>query len=482
MVQELIESEMQKGFLCGPFDFPPFPVFRVSPLGMAYGKYSGKPRLIVDFSAPHDSGDHPSLNDLMSDYDFSLKYISIDEAISKIQSLGRRTILCKTDIKDAFKQLPVRKDLWPFQCVQFDNKYFFYTRLVFGSRSSPYIFDKLSQAITWIARFKYGIPHILHLLDDFISFSPPGSDGPKAMAKLLQVFNDLYIPLSENKTVGPSVRLEYLGLILDSNLMRCELPLDKVNRICEMIAGLETRHSVTKIELLRLLGHLNFAARVIPAGRPFVSHLLSIAHSVSQLHYHVYLDKDCRLELLLWREFLEHWNGVSVFLEAKVTPAQGMDLWTDSSGTLGFGGYHRGAWFQGRWPHEWFTNGVNTSGLSMAFLELFPIVVAIHLWGHKWSGKRILLHCDNQATVAIIRKGRSRVREINVLMRKLTLCTAKFNCLLLAEYIPTKENVIADALSRFQMSRFTQLAPAEADSVATPVPRSLTNILLTWNR
>lgn len=40
-VKKLINSEIQKGFLCGPFKKLPFEQYRVSPIGVAYGKYSG---------------------------------------------------------------------------------------------------------------------------------------------------------------------------------------------------------------------------------------------------------------------------------------------------------------------------------------------------------------------------------------------------------------------------------------------------------
>ena len=59
-VDSLIKSETQKGFLEGPFLKPPFARFRVSPIGVAIGKYSGKPRLIVDLSSPHDNEEHVS--------------------------------------------------------------------------------------------------------------------------------------------------------------------------------------------------------------------------------------------------------------------------------------------------------------------------------------------------------------------------------------------------------------------------------------
>ena len=51
IVQQLLESEIENGFLYGPFDEPPFKNYRVSPLGVVTGKYSGKKRLI--FICPH---------------------------------------------------------------------------------------------------------------------------------------------------------------------------------------------------------------------------------------------------------------------------------------------------------------------------------------------------------------------------------------------------------------------------------------------
>ena len=41
-VHYLIDTECKNGFLYGPFDHPPFKHYRVSPLGVAVGKYSGK--------------------------------------------------------------------------------------------------------------------------------------------------------------------------------------------------------------------------------------------------------------------------------------------------------------------------------------------------------------------------------------------------------------------------------------------------------
>ena len=67
---ELTESELNKGHIIGPFDTIPLSHYRISPVGIAVGKYSGKKRLIVDMSVPHDKEQHPSLNELINKEDF----------------------------------------------------------------------------------------------------------------------------------------------------------------------------------------------------------------------------------------------------------------------------------------------------------------------------------------------------------------------------------------------------------------------------
>ncbi|VDI45709.1 Hypothetical predicted protein [Mytilus galloprovincialis] len=131
-----------------------------------------------------------------------------------------------------------------------------------------------------------------------------------------------------------------------------------------------------------------------------------------------------------------------------------------ASSTKGFGGYHKGEWFSSSWSGN--LELPDEKKYSMAFLELYPIVVAAILWGSKWSKKRILFWCDNEATVAIVKKGRSKCLQIMSLMRQLTWCACKYNFHFSAKHVPGYENEISDALSRFQMDRFRRLAPNAA--------------------
>lgn len=470
-VSELINKECEKGYLLGPFSMPPFPEFRISPIGIVEGKYSKKQRLIVDLSAPHDDPNHPSINGLIDKEACSLTYVTIDHAIKIIQELGQGAYMCKADITDAFKLIPIKPEQWHLFGIKWQEQFYFYQRLAFGCRSSPVIFDHLSQAVCWIAQNNCNIPYILHLLDDFLTISAPNSDGEDIMKRLCKIFKDLGIPLAAHKTVGPSTELEYLGIILDSVNMEARLPEDKITRITAFLETTLEKRSCTKRELLQLLGHLNFCTRIIKPGRSFISYLIKLSTTVKKLHHRVYLNKEYKEDIHMWLLFLRQWNGISMFYDINWTTTYEMELYTDASSTIGFGAYYHGYWFAVKWP-KFLLNEIQTTSdkaVSMAFMELYPIVAAVVLWGEQWRAKKILFYCDNLATVNIINKGRSKALHIMKLMRKLTWLAACCNFTFHAEHVPGVKNNIADSLSRLQLQRFRQLAP-QASKIPSKCP------------
>ncbi len=155
----------------------------------------------------------------------------------------------------------------------------------------------------------------------------------------------------------------------------------------------------------------------------------------------------------MWLQFLDKWNGVSMFYEDKYCTSQEMTLYTDASSTLGFSAFFQNQWFCEKWPE------VIEKDASMAFRELYPIVAAAVVWGEHWKCKQIIFLCDNEATVNILNKGRSKCLYIMKLMRNMTWLALKQNFTFKSRHIPGKSNIIADALSRFQMERFRNAAP-----------------------
>ena len=135
VIDELLAQECNKGYLYGPFNELLFESYRVSSLGLAVGKYSGKKRLIVDLSSPHNDAHHVSVNELIDKDSCSLTYVKIDDAIKAICQHGPGALMCKIDIANSFKQLAIKPSQWPFFCVKWKQLYYVFVKLAFGCRS-----------------------------------------------------------------------------------------------------------------------------------------------------------------------------------------------------------------------------------------------------------------------------------------------------------------------------------------------------------
>jgi hypothetical protein len=174
----------------------------------------------------------------------------------------------------------------------------------------------------------------------------------------------------------------------------------------------------------------------------------------------------------MWQTFLRDWNGTSLFLNSFWENSTTLSLYTDASGTLGFGGIHKNQWFQGTWlPNQ----TLDTKNISIDWQELYAIVVASYIWGNLWAQKRILFYCDNLGVVSIINSKRSKCSRIMDLVRALTLQTLKHNFFFKALHVPGHHNDIADSISRFQQTRFRRLAP-HADQHPQPLPEEISHL------
>ena len=176
------------------------------------------------------------------------------------------------------------------------------------------------------------------------------------------MFNRLGVPLAMHKCLGPTVCLEYLGIILDSMNMHARLLLDKVYRIIEFIETLLGQSSCTKLELLQVLGHFNFASRVILPGRSFVFYLIQLSTTVKELWHRITLNQYCQEDLHMWHKFLTEWNGLSLFYESDFTTIHDMKLYTDAS-FVGFAAVFGSQWIYSKWPEQF--PSVSDGDLSM---------------------------------------------------------------------------------------------------------------------
>lgn len=465
-----ILDEVKRGHTIGPFTQPPFPNMQIYPLGLVPKKNSQKWRTIFHLSYPKTS--ETSVNALISPEDFSLQYVRIDDAINLVLRLGHHCYMAKTDIQSAFRNIPVHPEDWELLGMQWRGLYFFDKVLPFGLRSAPFIFNMLSDALEWILKNTLQVKNVLHILDDFFVAEPyPRSNCLTSLSKLLCLFTELNVPIAPGKTYAPSPVLEFLGITLDSIRMEARLPDDKLDRARLAVTIWKKRKTCRLIELQSLIGTLQFACRVIAPGRTFLRRMIALTCGVIKPFHFVTLNAGFYQDLLMWQTFLTNWNGVSLFLDVVPSPSPSLNLFTDASGKIGYGGYLNGQWFQGRWLPEHVPD--KPKGISIEWQELFPIYLACSIWGPHWAQKRILFLCDNESVVQILNSKSSKIARIMDLVRPIVLATLRFNFTFTAKHIAGFDNGIADALSRFQMNRFKKLAP-----LASPRPCAIPSSMI----
>ena len=204
---------------------------------------------------------------------------------------------------------------------------------------------------------------------------------------------------------------------------------------------------------------------MVAPGRAFLRRLIDLTKGIQKLHHYIRLSKGAKSDILIWLRFLEDFNGKSFFFNDIWETSHTLHLYTDAAGSTGFGAVFGCHWLPGVWPEMWKT-------LKIAFLELFPIVLAVHIWGSLMADKRIIFFSDNVAVVDIVNKQTSRHKDIMVLLRDLVLSCLRHNILFLARHIPGLQNSSADYLSRSQVVNFKDIFP-EAGESPTQIPESL---------
>ena len=203
-------------------------------------------------------------------------------------------------------------------CYHWLGSFFVDTRLPFGSRSSPAIFNNFADVLTWILIFVGGILYVVHYLDDFLICAPSSELCKNWMSKFKSIFDDIGVPIAGDKTVGPSNTLTYLGIEIDTYTQSIRLPKDKYSALLTLLKEWEGRKKCTKRELLSLIGSLSFAAKVVKPGQIFLRRMIDLAASVNKFSHHISMNSEARRDIQWWLDFLPSWNGVSFFQESNL--------------------------------------------------------------------------------------------------------------------------------------------------------------------
>ena len=164
---------------------------------------------------------------------------------------------------------------------------------------------------------------------------------------------EVSVMMALDKRVFATQIIEYLGLLIDTILRIICIPQDKQRDLFQHLSDVITAESATASSLQSLSGKLNFIAKALPMGWPFIHRIYDISMAVHP-HHIIPIQDELREDLLLWLTF----QGWLPILDSQQKKCNTLQVFTDASANpkLGWGVYTptKGWWSYGQWTQEFF--------------------------------------------------------------------------------------------------------------------------------
>ena len=320
-------------------------------------------------------------------------------------------------------------------------------KLSFGVAKSCGIFQRLSSAVCRIMWCRYGV-RVIAYLDDFLIIEKCTS-CLAALNNLLLILRRLGFSINWNKVEGPMQRLVFLGILIDTHLLTLSLPKDKQDEFSGLVKEYINKKRVSRKQLERLIGKLNWACQVVRGGRNFLRRMLTLQNSVKLGNHKIIVTNAFLADLRWWDSFMDTFNGCVSFLDKSPVT----NLQTDAC-LHGGGGYYNGDYFYINWELDM----PDVIDKHINLKEAISILLALERWAPMLQNKHVIIYTDNVTAKSVINKGTSPSDWLMAYLIRASFWTqAKYNFSVKAVYLPGRCNLRADSISRlhepFALSR-----------------------------
>lgn len=444
-VDKFCIKEISKCGLTGPLSSVPFTDFHVSPI-MTSTKKPDKRRVVFDASfgmSLNKSTPREFYLDEKTCYDFP----KLDDFEVLILKVGQGSRMWKRDLERYFLQLPLCPSDYAKCGFIWRSSYYFFISYMFGLRHSGLAGQKVTSAVNWRHRqnglLLYGEEfNTLNYSDDLAGVE----DGDKADVAFLgmgQLLSELGLKEAADKASPPATSITYLGVTFDSITMKKTVPMEKVAELLDILHSWQNKTSCTKRGLQSLCGKLIWVARCVRFSRVFISRLLSSLkiHSNSLPYHKIVLSPEMLLDIKWWLLYIRTFNGVNFI----INPAQILFTYKGDACLDGGGGYHGGEYWSRPLPQSMLGHSSST---PIHLKEYWVLLVSIKLWGHLWTGSSVELYVDNTAVCHTCTNQKPSDPQMSAFLREYLYLVVKYKFNPVVKHISTKDNYIADYLSR----------------------------------
>ena len=435
-IKAYLTEEMEHKAILGPFPSPPIPDLHISPFMTREKPGAPHRRVIIDLSFPAGESVNAGVDpEQYLGSKFLLTLPTIDTVTSKLVKLGKGALIFKIDISRAFRHVKIDPADYKYLGLHFQD-YFLDSCLPFGFRHGSAIFQRLSDAVRYIMTTKGH--SVTNYIDDIIGYEVK-SKAQAAFNNLYKLLQDLGFKISKNKLVEPTTKATCLGVELDTEKLTIAVPQDKLNDIRQECKQWLCKKSCNKRQLQSLLGKLLYVTKCVRASRPFLNRMLDTLRAAHKQDT-IVIDCEFRRDLNWFTNFLPKFNGVAFFSHTPIHTHVELDASLQGLGAMCGQQIYAIALPKGY------------QNYNIVHLEMINILVALRTWAHQWQGRKVVIHCDNQAVVSVLGSGHTRDMTLAAIARNINMITAFNDIELITVHIQGKLNIIADTLSRLSIS------------------------------
>lgn len=362
-------------------------------------KSDGSLRFVIDFR---------KLNSFCSDDCFPIPLV--DDLMISLRDCQYFTSL---DLTSGYHQVELEESSKEKTAFILDGQLWEFNRLPFGLKGAPPLFQRMMQIVL-------SNTGVLPYIDDVILASPDFKDHISSLKTVLERFREHNLKVKPSKCYFAAKEIKYLGFLVSKDGIKPDP--EKVSSLLNMSAP------TTNKEVERLCGFINYLSRFVP-------HLASLLEPVFQAKKSrpFQWTEGCQQSFERIKEIIA--NNSSLRFPDFSKP---LILSTDASAHA-LGAYLH----QDDGPISFASRSLNRAerNYSATDREFLALVWGIKKFRQYLYGRNFECRTDHKPLLAMLKSSPSNSRHARYLQQ-----LEEYNFQL--NYIPGKENVIADALSR----------------------------------
>ncbi|OXA40675.1 putative enzymatic polyprotein [Folsomia candida] len=363
----------------------------------------------------------------------------MEDLRSAIRLMENDCYMTTIDLKNAYYLISIRKTDRKFLRFSWKGQLYQFNCLCFGLSSAPRTFTNILRPVMRYLR-RSGIRNVVYL-DDLLTIGNSYENCLSATVSTIRILEKLGFIINYDKSkLIPSKSQKFLGFILNSSNMTVKLPAEQAMHTIHLCRRLLAKNTCTDQQPAELTGTLVACFPAIRYG-PLHTKLFERTKFLTLLQ----MENDYKSIIFLNEYIQEDVRWWLTSLTNPVSPIRtdviNYEYVTDAS-LSGWGAHCNGVAVSGLWDED-------DKKLSINYLELKAAWYGLRSFGKSWSNGNILLRIDNTAALSNINKmGSIKFPHfMNLTILIWNFCESR-NLWVIASYIRSKDNVIADYYSR----------------------------------